>query len=152
MEKYKHQAQSGPIPVNSVVASVAYDLYSRVAVKYYDPIAGFFDGDNNFVQNLIKEYYAGVSTYLNKNVFDIAMKEIQGRTYHVLRLKRLPIDFGFLRDYCPLFCKIPLSILLDQDIEQFAQSGEFNYFVERIQEENIYIDTDGIGLMIGERR
>jgi len=59
MEEYKQQAASGPISVHRSFASVAFDLYSRPKIKYYDPPAkAAYDGELN--QKLRTAYYETV--------------------------------------------------------------------------------------------
>lgn len=145
MDEYKEQSLSGEIPVQNSVASVAYNLYKRVLVNYYDPETNVIDASGNLVNDLTKEYYTGVVSYLNEKIFDIKIESLHGRKYYVLRRKRQHSMMGWP---CSLICAFQISILLDCDTTKFSTSGKFDFSLKRIQEKNVYIDTDGIGLML----
>lgn len=143
MEDFKQQAQSGPISVHNAVASVVYNLYTKIRANYYDPKVEMFDDGSDFVNELIKEYYIGVKTYLNEKLFNISIVQIRGRKYYKLRYSHY---------FCSVFrynrCVFPVSILLDCNIEKYAESGKFDFSTERVIEKDKYIDTDGIGLTV----
>lgn len=147
MQKYKSQAQNGPIPVNSAVASVAYNLYDKVEVKYYDPESEYFDRDESFLKKLIKAYYGGLCTYLNEHVFNINTKNIGERKYYVLNFNGIYDISKFNRTHCFICYERPIAILLDSDIKKFAESGEVDFSMGKVDENNLYIDSDGVGMM-----
>lgn len=65
MDKYKEQSKTGGLDCNFSVASVAYNLYNRVKVYFYDPIISQINYSSNLNNSLILEYYNNLISILN---------------------------------------------------------------------------------------
>jgi hypothetical protein len=158
MNNHKKQSQTGGIRVNFTVASVSYNLYNRVKCKYHDPYNDDVPYDNELLRRLTKEYYSGLSEFLNEEYFNISVKEIQGEKFYEIELSYRPFEklfpdefpfrhfglFEFLKYYRP-------RIILPFAIRDYAENGITNeikpfIFETNEQEYNTYIDNDRVGL------
>ena len=149
MTRYKRQAVSRWIPVSFHVASVAYNLYNQVKVKYHDPKNEDFEYDKELVKKLSIQYYQGVKEFLNKEIFEIKREFINENNYYRLTFHpdRRHNFYPFFLPYCELFDR--LSILIDVRVSDFAKKGIGETKMEQyVSDENVYIDSDGIGLML----
>lgn len=145
MEKHKIQSQKGPIDVKFSIASVAYDIFSNVKVKYYDPINEKYEYNSSLVNGLLSQYYGGLYKYVNENMFRIRKEKINNNLYHV-------IDINYCReqDFSNFCVGGPqISLLLDTKINDFSKNGVMDFESEQFNDENVYIDTDGIGVIRG---
>lgn len=86
MKNHKDQSGKGPIKVDFSAASVSYNLYNKVRVNYYDP--SYDDGEDNskIIMELTKQYYNGLSEYINKDMFEVEEAEINNKYYYKIRL------------------------------------------------------------------
>jgi len=154
MNGIKNRANSGPINVNFSMASVSYNLYSQVKVKYHDPINKEIPYNKDLLAKTSSFYYQGIYEYVNEEVFRIEDYKYRNVNYFRIRLNSLS-DNLFLnhRKFYP-FCIFPftidnISILMDKRIKKYITNGIHDVRMEQIQEEkNIYIDTDGVGLLV----
>lgn len=148
MNSYKRQAQSGSLFVKFSVASISYNLYNQVEVKYYDPKNDDFEYDKELVKNLSIKYYKGIKELLNEEIFDIKREFINNRNYYKVSLS--PHKFFDFYPLYPFFIKYSgrISILIDNRIASFVENGLDDFEMEQyFSNENIYIDSDGIGLI-----
>jgi hypothetical protein len=154
MVDHKNQAQTGGIPVNFTVASVSYDLYTKVKCKYHDPFNDNIPYDNETLRLLTKEYYSGLAEFLNREVFTYREAEIGGEGFYEVELSRRIYD-KFFRENLPFWPVeflhfYRLKILLPNNILELAQNGITNeskpFQYENTNERNIYFDNDRIGL------
>ncbi len=160
MNNHKNQSQTGGIRVNFTVASVSYDLYNQVKCKYHDPFNDNVPYDNELLRRLTKEYYGGLSEFLNEKFFKSHVTEIQGEKFHEVELSYRPFEklfpdefpfkyfmlFEILKYYRP-------RIILPFAIRDYAENGITNkikpfIFETKEQDYNTYIDNDRIGLRI----
>lgn len=160
MIKHKKQSLSGGIKVNFTVACVSYYLYTDVKCKYHDPFNRDIPYDNKLLQGLTKNYYKGLSEFLDKNFFEYSEFEIQGEKFYEIKLsnrfgeKILTGDFPFgqiwyfefLELYSPRLV-LPVKILeyVEKGIDR--ETIPFVFKTEE-QENNLYIDNDRVGLRI----
>lgn len=142
MEMTGHKAQSstGPLVVNFSVASVAYGLYHKPKVKYYDPPRENAEYQRDLNHRLRANYYSAVLFFLRESgLFDTVSAQ-EGR-YKRFISRRLGNT---------------LDILIDDDVFRSAWNEQtWNY--ERDQElndaENSFVDRDGLGVvMVYDRR
>ena len=148
MNKYKQQAQSGPIKVNFAVASVSYNLYELVSCKYYDPPMkhDFGENDEELLRKLSKRYYTNLKEFINSDLFSIIEEEFNKEKFFVLKPKE-----HFLPWYICWWAKCPLTewnLILTTNIEKFAVEGismKTEPF-KTIENENLYIDVDRVGV------
>jgi hypothetical protein len=161
MDNHKKQSKTGGISVNFTVASVSYDLYNQVKCKYHDPFNDDLTFDKELLRRLTKEYYSGLSEFLNEKYFNSRVIEIQGEKFHEIELSYSPFEklfhdefpfkqfwrFEILEYYRP-------KIILPFAIGDYAEKGITNeikpfIFETSEKEYNIYIDNDRVGLRIG---
>lgn len=160
MTKHKRQSQTGGIPVNFSVACVSYNLYNNVQCKYHDPFNDNIQYDNELLRGLTRNYYKGLSEFLNQKFFEYREVNFQGETFYEVELsfrnfeKLFPDEFPFrpilhfeiLDFYRP-------RLILPKKIRDYAEDGltsETKPFVFETseQEYNTYIDNDRVGLRI----
>ncbi|SFV34308.1 hypothetical protein [Thermoflavifilum thermophilum] len=162
MNNHKKQSQTGGIRVNFTIASVSYDLYNQVKCKYHDPFNDNVSYDNELLRRLTKEYYSGLSEFLNEKYFNIREIQIQGEKFYEIELSSRKFDrlfhnkspfinlsfwiFEFLEYY-------RLRIILPSVVRYYAENGITNetkpfIFESKEQDQNTYIDNDRIGLRI----
>jgi hypothetical protein len=149
MDGYKQQARSGPIRVKFCVASVSYNIYNKVKVKYYDPINNSFVQNGELVKKLTIQYYQGIKQFLDEKVFAIKQEIINDNNYYKLTFPSK--DLYKLFPLCPFFYRYinRLSILIDVRISNFVENGIGNSKMgQYFSNENVYIDSDGVGLML----
>lgn len=160
MTTHKIQSQTGGIPVNFSVACVSYNLYNNVQCKYHDPFNDNIQYDNELLRELTRNYYKGLSEFLNQKFFEYREFNLQGETFYEVELsfrnfeKLFPDEFPFrpilhfeiLDFYRP-------RLILPKKIRDYAEDGltsETKPFVFETseQEYNTYIDNDRVGLRI----
>lgn len=160
MNNHKTQSQKGGIIVNFTVASVSYDLYNQVKCKYHDPFNDNVPYDNELQQQLTKQYYSGLSEFLNEKYFNFQVTEIKGEKFYEIELsyrtleKLFPDEFPFrhfwhfeiLEYYSPRII-LPFAI---KDYAEYGITNEVKPFIFETSEQdnNTYIDNDRVGLRI----
>lgn len=163
MTDHKDQSQKGGIPVNYSIASVSYNLYQQVKCKYHDPFNENIPFDNQLLSDLTRNYYTGLSAFLDPKLFTYEEINIQGeRFYEVSLFDRsieklfrgsFPFDpfwyHDFFRFYRP-------RLILPRNIRAYAETGITNavrpFLLEGSgQSGNIYIDNDRVGLRFDQR-
>lgn len=159
MNDHKSQSQTGGIKVDFTVASVSYNLYNKVKCNYHDPFNENVPFDNELLRVLTKNYYSGLSEFLNKNYFNFRQVEFQGEKFYEVELshklfkKLFPNEFPFrgwwsyeILDYYRPRLVLPIAI------GEYAENGitsEFQPFIfENKEDKYTYIDNDRIGLRI----
>lgn len=160
MNNHKNQSQTGGIRVNFSVASVSYDLYNQVKCKYHDPFSDNIPYDNELLRRLTKEYYSGLSEFLNEKYFDSRVTEIQGEKFYEIELsnrsfkKLFPDEFPFRHFWhFELLEYLRPRIILPFAIRDYTENGitnEINPFLFESNETeyNTYIDNDRVGLRV----
>ena len=147
MKKHVGQANAGSIAVSKSVASVAFNLYNRVRVKYYDPESKDSENNPRLISEMIKHYYSGAVTYINEKFFFVDKVRIMGNDYYIL-FPRIRYFYPFYFGYKQRHFKGIIKILLDTRLKEFAESGEFDWRMKPYRDENTYVDVDGIGLTV----
>ncbi|MDN5201147.1 hypothetical protein QQ008_07235 [Fulvivirgaceae bacterium BMA10] len=162
MANHKNQSQTGPIPVNFSVACVSYDLYNQVKCNYHDPYNDNIPYDNTTLSATSRNYYSGLSEFLNEKFFEIGEVQIQGEMFIEIKLSHRTMERTFkdeippfrLFRYLELFELYRPSLILPNDIRLFAREGITNelspFSFEETQKDNLYVDNDRIGLRIKE--
>jgi hypothetical protein len=135
---HKNQAVSGPLPVNFSIASVSYNLFNNVSCKYHDPFVNNIEYDNRLYMELNRIYYSGIFEYLDNDLFDIEEGELEGNHCFFIDI------LGSLIPFC-VSSSERICLILQTDFKRFLR-GENVFFNDTIiQNENYYLDTDGIG-------
>jgi hypothetical protein len=164
MATHKAQSQTGGIPVNFSVACISYNLYNNVQCKYHDPYNDNVPYDNELLRKLTKEYYSGLSEFLNEKFFNYRVTEIQGEKFYEVELsyrpfeKLFPDEFPFIHFwYFEILEYYRPRLILPFSIRDYAEDGitnetkPFIFDTNKEQEKNLYIDNDRIGLKITRR-
>ncbi|GAB3915919.1 hypothetical protein [Mucilaginibacter boryungensis] len=157
MGDHKAQSQTGGIPVNYTIASVAYDLYRNVKCKYHDPFNDNVAFDNELLGGLTRDYYAGLAQFLNEKFFYFREAEYFGEQFYEVDLSNRNFFQYFKKDFPFSFWQHELldyyrpTLILPRDIRAFAKNGISNnirpFLFDSIeQNSNIYIDNDRVGL------
>ena len=158
MAYHKAQSQSGGIPVNYTIASVSYDLYNNVKCKYHDPFNDNVSFDNELFSGLTRNYYQGLSLFLNEKFFYFREVEFQGEQFYEIELSNRIFFQFFKRDspFSPFWHHEILdyyrpTLILPRDIMAYAEKGISSniqpFLFDTIeQSSNIYIDNDRVGL------
>lgn len=161
MTTHKNQSQTGGIPVNFTVACISYDLYNNVKCKYHDPFNENVPYDNVTLSGLTRNYYKGLSDFLDQKFFEYRELKYQGEDFYEIELshrnfgKFFPEEFPFrpfwhfeILDY------LRPRLILPKNIREFAQKGitneakPFIFEASDRKENNIYIDNDRVGLRL----
>jgi len=160
MTKHKMQSQTGGIPVNFSVACVSYNLYNNIQCKYHEPFNKNIQYDNELLRELSKNYYKGLSEFLELEYFEY--QKFQDETFYEVELtsrsfKKLSQDefpfspiwyFEILDYYKP-------RLILPEKVMEYAKHGlanETKPFIFEKQDNNIYIDNDRVGLQIERKK
>jgi hypothetical protein len=158
MDVHKAQSLTGNIRVNFSVACVSYKLYDRVRCKYHDPINNDIEYNYDLLRKLTKEYYKGLLSFLETDLFEYHEREYQGEQFYKVSLSRNLEKYYDIFPYPPhfiddLFHIYNPSLILPKDIHIYAKEGitkevkPFNF--ESNSEKNyLYIDNDRIGLSV----
>lgn len=153
MANHKIQAASGALARNFSVACISYHIYNRLRCNYHDPYNENVPFNNELLSALSKDYYSGLAGFLNRSYFDYREVQFNGEKFYEIdilnrRIEKTGLDlwmWDILHFYRP-------SIILPGNIREYAKNGiskdstPFNS--ESLQENNIYIDNDRVGLLI----
>lgn len=132
MTNINTQAQAGPLPVNFAIACVSYNLFQRPACKYYDPPLADAPYDSALNRMLARLKYARLLSILD------TLPRVGTSTVGNQRVERFRITGDE---------DVPLTLLIAERIRPFVtRSATFR--TERIEEEGVFLDNDGIGLEI----
>lgn len=160
MTAHKNQAVSGPINVNFSVACVSYNLFQRVTCNYHDPFNENVPYDNVSLAALSRNYYKGLSEFLDEKLFEYREMEIQGERFYEIELsdrnwtKIFPDEFPFgPLWHAEIFEFFRPRLILPFNIREFAEAGITNnttpfIFDSNDQDRSMYIDNDRVGLRI----
>jgi len=156
IDKAKAQLSEILIGVNFSVISISHNIYKKIKLKY-EYIENSSGLNNNYYKELKKDlfinYYNNISSFINENVFEVSNIEIKKKDFHLLRFQE---DFisKELSNFS-LFLKLEditekFAILITKDIDIYKDKGIEENFIREYsyEDENTYIDVDGIGIMI----
>lgn len=137
MNKHKKQSQSGLLPVNFSIASIAFDLYKYPQVKFHDPVNDNVPYDRELNSQLRSSYFNSVIDLIALYSFSQVRSDFSGF-----------VSFNFFPFSLPRFFP-NLKLLVHRAIIQ--RNWESDEWLETFQgaqgeNENHYIDSDGIGL------
>ena len=160
MAIHKTQSQTGGIPVNFTVASISYNLYNNVRCKYHDPFNSSVQYDNELLRRLTRNYYKGLSDFLDQKYFEYREFDFQGEKFYEVELSSRNFEKGFPDEFLfnPMWQFEILDhyrprLILPKNIREYAENGLTSntkpfIFEAREQDDSIYIDNDRIGLRI----
>ncbi len=160
MTIHKTQAQAGPINVNFSVACVSFNMFNQVTCNYHDPFNDNIPYDNVSLAALTRNYYRGLSEFLNQGYFEYREFEFQGERFYEVELSSrnferiFPDEFPFRPFlYFEVVEFFRPKLILPIGIRDYAENGITNntspFQLESIeQDRNIYIDNDRVGLRI----
>ncbi|MFP5436922.1 MAG: hypothetical protein ACLGH8_04000 [Bacteroidia bacterium] len=154
MTTHKNQSR-GSIPVNFSVACVSYNIYNNIKCKYYDPINDDVKYDSDLLRALTKEYYTGLLSFLETDLFEYREQEYQGEQFYKISLSRNLEKYYDVFPYPPHLAGefYNLSLILPKAIHTFAKQGiseEIKPFIYNSEQQRgrIYIDTDRVGISV----
>ena len=151
MNQYKQQSQNGSIPVNFTVASVSYNLYNKVKCKYHDPDQSNHKLDTELFTQLTKNYY---SSFLDFIEFEDC-KQIKYNNEYFYEVNILSNIFNVESTlFKNKLFNYNIKLILPINIKKYAKAGleiDIKPFIFE-NTETLYIDTDRIGLKLGENR
>lgn len=133
MDKHKDQSRTGGLPVHFSVASVAYNLYKKPAVKFYDPEGDNVPYDKNLNLKLRVSYYRNAMYFIERISDSRAQSEFADYfayniSYPFMAARQILVHKGILERNFGNF----------EWLASVEQKGE--------EKDEFYIDVDGIGL------
>ena len=150
-EMDKHKAQSvspyPQLPVNFSVASVTYNMYDEIKCKYYDP-----EGDNNgadisLFRDLTRQHYSNLLQFIKGEYQDFFELDKSLQQYYRVRINWRLFEEYYYFYFHHFFHHNDFNLILPSNIEQLSKEGLREGF-ETIDDDNIYIDRDGVGIEI----
>lgn len=130
----KRQARSGALPVGFCFASIAYNLYNSPHCLFYDPVLMDTPINHELHRTLIRDYH----NQIIRDLFSInqrSTRRINQRDFFTF-----PFNSRLGR----------IEFLVDRQIEGYLLNNDANINIfEPLDEERIYVDRDGIGVLIG---
>jgi hypothetical protein len=152
MTTHKTQSGQGPLDVQFSVASVSYNLYHKIKNKYYDPVNDNSEFNNDLNKKISSTYYSGFAELLKeqRDLPTLNFSE-QNREFNLIPIYSPYDDYLF---YDRTWRHRPyrhntVFLVLDKRIKNFANEGFINNEEKNeITEDGLYIDNDGIGLML----
>jgi len=158
MNTHKNQSLTGGIPVNFTVACVSYNLYNQVTCNYHDPFNENIPYDNVSLRALTRNYYQGLSEFLDQKHFEYRETELQGENFYEVELRFRNFEKLFPDVFRPIWHFEILDyyrprLILPIKIRDFAEDGISNeqkpfVFETKQEDTDIYIDNDRVGLRI----
>lgn len=140
MAEHKEQSRSGPIEVNFSVASVSYNIYEKLRCKFHDPVGKDVPFYKDVNETLARLYYGRLTEELD-NSLSFGELEIYGRSFRAYDLSA----FFYLSPR-----EDPIYIVVEEICTKQDNAFSFTeYNFERLDEELLYVDTDGIGILVG---
>ena len=132
MREHKTQSKCGPLSVQFSVASVAYNLYASPSVKFHDPIGEDVEYNKESNQELRSQYFNSILD----SVAEMNLPENQ------------IVKGDYISYVLPTDNQQALSLLVHRAIVERDWGGD-DWFPENqdTEEDSIYIDLDGIGLL-----
>lgn len=128
MQVYKNQALAGSLNVNFSIASATFNIYNKPKIKYYDPENDNKNYDYKFAEELRKDYYKGVLKLISSPYF------INSQSPE--------------KDFYAYKAIIDLNIFTILVHKSIVEQNDLLNTLHPIKTENMFIDTDGIGLII----
>lgn len=159
MKKHKAQSKTGGLKVDFTVACVSYNLYKTVKCNYLDPANDNAPSNDDLLRALTRNYYKGLLQFLDERYFEYREIEIQGEKFYEVSLlyPGFENDFVGQNSYCPFLYYEILDyynpqLILPKNIVDYSENGLSNesspFLFENINNVNIYIDNDRVGLQI----
>lgn len=136
MIKHKEQSETGPLSINFSVASVAYNLYKKPKIKFYDPIGDNVPYEDELNARLRKLYYQN-ALFLIESISD-SRTQSEFTDYFAYNISYPFIPF---RQFL-----VHKNIVQPEFIHTEWLKSVKNISSESQENEDIYIDVDGIGL------
>ncbi|HDT0625536.1 hypothetical protein [Morganella morganii] len=136
MIKHKKQSGTGPLSINFSVASVAYNLYKKPKINFYDPIGGDEPYDHVLNLHLRYLYYQNVMKLIE--IISDSKKQSKLPDYYVYN-----ISYPFF-PFRQFLVNKEIGKRKFMDTEWLMSMKNINS--ESQENDDFYIDVDGIGL------
>lgn len=152
MTTHKTQSGQGPLDIHFSIASVSYNLYNKIKNKYYDPVSDNSEFNNDLNKKISAKYYSGFAELLKEQRdFPTLNLSEQNREFNLIPIYS-PYDDYLFYDYKwrhRPYGHNTIFLVLDKRIKNFAFEGFINNEEKNvISQDGLYIDNDGIGLML----
>jgi hypothetical protein len=144
---YKRQAGTGPIAKHSFAASVAYALYSKVGVKFIDPMANTSPPEPREALVLITDYLGLVETSAEAWRGEEVL--IEGRRFRQIPILRLSEDESTNFDRGAGWREV--TLLLDLAARARitrSERLEDTAIVAEVERKDLFVDRDGVGIRL----
>ncbi|MEB7888770.1 hypothetical protein NGK36_05600 [Hafnia alvei] len=136
MSKHKDQSETGPLSINFSVASVAYNLYKKPKIKFYDPIGDNVPYENDLNSRLRELYYKNALFFIESISDSRTQSEFPDYyAYNIL------YPFFPFRQFL-----VHKEIVQREFIHTEWLTAMKNISSESQENDDLYIDVDGIGL------
>ncbi|MFI3223510.1 MAG: hypothetical protein QX191_10790 [Methylococcaceae bacterium] len=137
MEKFKMQSKKGPLTFNFTVASVAYNLYKDIHVKFHDPVGIDMDYSTDLNKELVDTYYRSILNLIKQ--FGLLPSN---------QVDNLPQDYVAYK--IPLITQETFLYLLLHRLIVEEKWGRLELTNDHYNSdsEDTYIDVDCVGLCI----
>ena len=134
----KKQAQSGPLPVHFAFASFTYNLFGALKCRFHDPV----------VPNA--EYNKRLNALLAMNYYESLYQQVgagrQARSININERRYLEFE---MEDYIFSRRFNRIRLILPTAVEEGLSGDQYlNMDHERFESEDIYLDSDGVGVHI----
>ncbi len=138
MQAFKNQAASGSLPVHFYVACATYALFDYpIIAKYYDPENNDVQYDRHASLILARSFYSSVLGALSE------LPEVESRKLANTDCSSFSLDRFGLADCRVLIAKEAIKWTLSEQMPSELPS------FEKLEEDDIFLDKDGIGIEIG---
>lgn len=147
MHGHKSQALEGPLPVNFAVASVSYDLYREIKVKYHDPSDDSVPFNQELNLRLLRAYYHGLFEYAQKDTLPILSERLGNVDCLFIRIIGPGTPYpAVFRDDLSLY--LVLAKRFKRLSDESSQASFPDFLSEPIESDMSYLDTDGVGIAL----
>ncbi|HGP0626847.1 TPA: hypothetical protein ACKPX6_004466 [Serratia marcescens] len=136
MVKHKKQSGTGPLSINFSVASVAYNLYKKPKIKFYDPIGNDESYDHDLNSLLRDLYYQNALDFIESIADHIVQSELPD--YYAYNITN---PFFPFRQFL-----VNKNIVEQKFMGAEGMAAMRNMNIESQENDDLYIDVDGIGL------
>jgi hypothetical protein len=138
MNKHKDQSKEGDLSVHFSIACVAYNLYDNLKINYYDPPNPNVEYNKELNNKLSRLYYDNILNSISNLFKDTG--EMYLDEYHTYKLN----------DILKSNKKFEL-LIYKYIIKKYKENLVFlDNIKQEENDENLYIDLDGIEFRIGQ--
>ena len=145
----KTQSEQTHLNEDNSIASVTYGIYNNIRTKFYDPTIEGGEYNEELNRRIIQKFYSGYQELINLyNAFGDTREYIRkDQKFYHLPIYPYIFELNFF-GFDPLsIWNNQFGLLIDKNILKEGKEGRFRRANERILDEKVYIDVDGIGII-----